>query len=402
VTVPGIIAISDDLTGAVAAAAEAARSGVRAQVARWDAIPDGRDADVLVVDMNTRLAEDAVAAARVRETTLLLRDRFDHGRPVYYKRVDSLLRGPVAAEVAAWASIIGTPLMVAVAAPAYAITTENGEQYVHGQRVEVGRTGADRTRTTPRSLYPAEHVDLSAIRRVGFADDVTSIAERGGSVTADVSTIDDLDRIAFAVRAAQDRGLRIGLVGSYGLLGAWLDASRVHHGRGVLIAATSYRSATAAQIAAFSHGPNRALLTLGDDLEAVHEQAVRALRDGKDVAITSIAPGTAVTEPDETISDAMANLVTLILASFRPAGLVVVGGELSSHLVNTLGPRHLDVLVEPWPATPIVRLNGGPHDGLRAVIQSGSQGEPSRLLQVAGLLRALDNEPLFHYEKGLA
>jgi uncharacterized protein YgbK (DUF1537 family) len=385
-----IVALSDDLTGAVAAAAETAGFGLRAQVVRWEDLPDRTDADVLVVDTATRLVDDRTAADRITITMAALQDRFAAGQPVFYKRVDSLLRGPVAAEIAAWTASLDGPVVAAVAAPAFDITTQGGIQYVRDRALAVFDGGTDQCRITPATLVAGVHADLLQVRAPDFPERLTTALRAGRSLSTDGVTEGDLDLVASAVAAAHRQGLRAGLIGSFGLLGAWVAATRPRRRRGVLIAASSYRPATTAQLAAFAQDPDKTLLALGPDHDAVRARALAALDDGRDVAIATTMPGFTPDVVDERHAHDMAVMVTGILEAMRPVGLTLMGGELASHLFRMLAPRRLDVLAQPWPATPLVRFEGGDHDGLRAVIQSGSQGGANRLFQIAGLFHALD------------
>ena len=65
--------------------------------------------------------------------------------------------------------------------------------------------------------------------------------------------------------------------------------------------------------------------------------------------------------------------VTGLFRDTAPGGLVVVGGELASELIRSLGVEQLDVICEPWPAVPVVRLRGRRLDGLAAAMKSGAR-----------------------------
>jgi len=47
----------------------------------------------------------------------------------------------------------------------------------------------------------------------------------------------------------------------------------------------------------------------------------------------------------------------------------------------------VDIVCEPWPATPLVRLAGGPADGLPAIVKSGARGDARWLVHAVDLLR---------------
>ena len=84
-----IAVIADDLTGAADTGAALVRAGHRTAVAfRGERV----DADAVVIDTDSRGLPAAEAAARVRAVAL-------GGAEIVMKKVDSTLRGPLAAEV---------------------------------------------------------------------------------------------------------------------------------------------------------------------------------------------------------------------------------------------------------------------------------------------------------------
>ncbi|MBI4621774.1 MAG: four-carbon acid sugar kinase family protein, partial [Verrucomicrobia bacterium] len=96
--------LADDLSGALDAAAAFHHAGRRVRVvlsvAEWTAADEN---EVVGVTTETRNAPPAVAAAAVER--VLARGRAQGARLVY-KKIDSTLRGPVAAELAALAAAL--------------------------------------------------------------------------------------------------------------------------------------------------------------------------------------------------------------------------------------------------------------------------------------------------------
>jgi D-threonate/D-erythronate kinase len=129
-----ILIIADDLTGAADCAAAC---GSDALVILDDscAVPT---ADVVAFDANTRCMTAEHAAA---ETARIVRS---HPASIVYKKIDSSLRGHVAAEITAALDAyrsLGHPDAIAVVAPAFPAmgrTTTGGRQYVRGVPLEKG------------------------------------------------------------------------------------------------------------------------------------------------------------------------------------------------------------------------------------------------------------------------
>ncbi len=96
-----IAAIADDVTGAAEIAGIAWRYGLKAQVCTvFDA---SSDADLVVIDTDTRSATPAAARRAMEETALRLQSA---GVSCCYKKVDSVLRGNVAVELETLARVL--------------------------------------------------------------------------------------------------------------------------------------------------------------------------------------------------------------------------------------------------------------------------------------------------------
>src|SRR5829696_6365168 len=136
--------IADDLTGAADTGVQLARAGYRTAVAFRDApIPPAEDLDAVALDTDSRAMPAGFAAKRVMEAGHTVR----HAR-IVYKKLDSTLRGPIAAELAAALGASGRDrAVVAPAFPAAGRTTVDGVQLVRG--VPVHETEAKNDPRTP-------------------------------------------------------------------------------------------------------------------------------------------------------------------------------------------------------------------------------------------------------------
>lgn len=123
------LVLADDLTGAAEVAAIAHQSGLRAVVlTRPPRLPC--DADVLVFDTDTRLATPARAARRVRACVVRLK-KLPHAG--FFKKIDSVLRGPVLAELAACAAGLGLRRSLLVPAnPSLGRVIRDGHYFIAG------------------------------------------------------------------------------------------------------------------------------------------------------------------------------------------------------------------------------------------------------------------------------
>jgi uncharacterized protein YgbK (DUF1537 family) len=187
--------IADDLTGALDTAAPFAAHGWRTSVVPW---PGGGPpaiaaavaratavSDVVVVDTASRHLAAREAARRVRAVVRLARGRVA-GRPSphLYKKIDSTLRGNVAAELIAFRAAAGVDcLPLAPAFPAQGRTTRGGAVWVDG---------------TPLHASPAAQ---DALDPAGCGD-LARLAPAGALEVLDAATDADLRRIA--TRLARD------------------------------------------------------------------------------------------------------------------------------------------------------------------------------------------------------
>src|SRR5271170_431732 len=92
-----LLVVADDLTGAADCGVACASHGLNTVVVTGDSAGE-IDADVLCVDANTRHLDPAKAAA---ETARLVRRYSRNQTQMLFKKLDSTLRGNVAAELAA-------------------------------------------------------------------------------------------------------------------------------------------------------------------------------------------------------------------------------------------------------------------------------------------------------------
>ena len=126
-----IAIVADDLTGAAELGGVAFAHGLRAAVLTCvEAVPD---VDVVAIDTDTRSRPAAEAAAAVSRATRQLLD----AHPTWiYKKTDSLLRGPVVAEIEAMLSATCRPRCLLVPAnPSRGRVVRGGELWLGDRRV---------------------------------------------------------------------------------------------------------------------------------------------------------------------------------------------------------------------------------------------------------------------------
>jgi uncharacterized protein YgbK (DUF1537 family) len=123
-----IVVIADDLAGAAEMGGMAWRHGLVAEIQLE--LNTSTDADLIVVDTNTRSCTPEQAARRVARVAERCRER---AIKRIYKKVDSVLRGQVTAELAAWLETSGQNRVLLVPAnPGLGRIISGGRYYVKG------------------------------------------------------------------------------------------------------------------------------------------------------------------------------------------------------------------------------------------------------------------------------
>ncbi len=123
--------IADDLTGAAELGAVGLRHGLRAEILR-EGKPDAQ-ADLVCVDTDSRSCPPAEASLRAERAARALHAA---GARWIYKKVDSILRGNVTAEVEGVMHALSCDRAVILPAnPSLGRIIRNGEYYVHGKPI---------------------------------------------------------------------------------------------------------------------------------------------------------------------------------------------------------------------------------------------------------------------------
>jgi len=129
---PILTIIADDLTGANDTGVQLARQGIACALMPWweePLRPLDANAPVWVFNTESRHCLPEEAARRVTKAAEFAKE---HGTKVIYKKTDSVLRGPVGAELEAVSRVWNQPILYVPALPAAGRTVRNGMLYVDG------------------------------------------------------------------------------------------------------------------------------------------------------------------------------------------------------------------------------------------------------------------------------
>ncbi|MCQ6247567.1 four-carbon acid sugar kinase family protein [Streptomyces malaysiensis] len=265
-----LLAIADDLSGAAEVAAALHSRTTRSRVlliGRPGAVNGGvaralrprHPGEATVLDLDSRYRPATEAAEAVREALRLSSP--DENAPdaldtLVLKKIDSLLRGNVAAEIAALAEG-GAGVVLAPALPIAGRVVRSGVVHLGGVALHESDAWRAETLPPPASVahtlggLPTALVPLTTVRasRRTLLTALRTAAAAGRVAICDAETDADLDAV---VEAALAEGPRMRLVGSGGLalaLGRHLRTTLNAIGAGAAPAATGKRGAPAADAA---------------------------------------------------------------------------------------------------------------------------------------------------------
>jgi len=391
-----IAVIADDLTGAADTGVQFVHAGYRAAVffRATEALSD--DFDAVAFDTDSRAMPAGFAAKRVLGAAHVAREAH-----VVYKKLDSTLRGNVAAELAA--ALGGARrdrVVVAPAFPAAGRTTVGGSQRVHGVPVDETEMAND-----PHTPVREAHIPsllagaFSSVGALGVED--LADPERVGRTLEDYECV-----VADAERDAHLEALVRAVSEPAGVL--WAGSA------GLALALGSVYPGPCVETAGVQSAPVRPVLVVVGSLNGVaREQVMRlveafgavdvpvddresnAVHKAVGTAREALAGGTCaiVRSPEERVAcsesvlGSLAEVATLLSEEGLFEGLVLTGGATAVGVARRLGASGIRLDGEVEPGVTIGALIGPrPYP---IVTKAGGFGGPDTL---EGAVEALSGE----------
>ena len=339
---PSIAVLADDLTSAADGAAPFVGRGLTASIGRGQ-LPR-QAAAVIAVDSGSRSASASQAFERVARLTERLA-----ACAVFYKTVDSTLRGHIAKELEACFAASGrTTLVFAPAFPQAGRTTVGGIQLVDGIPVSESAYGRD-------PVHPARHsalVDLvpSGIKNVRLLDAVTQ-----EELDLQIASIEDPESILW--------------VGSPGMAAA-LSRRFVPH-KSSPPAVEGIR--------------NDVLVAVGSANLRSHTQADRLL-EGSGVVL--LRGPQARAQDSAAVLRRIAAQAARELRDPRFGALIATGGDTMEAILDLLHIREFEILQELDPGFPLGRARLGDGRLLLLAMKAGGFGSDDALERAVARLRS--------------
>ncbi len=386
--------IADDLTGAADAAAAYGPTHTSSVV--LDLESAWPDAEILSINTESRYLPEAEAAAAV---TAAVGYALGQRRRVF-KKIDSLLRGNVGAEVAATLAGItqGHGKSLAIAAPAFPATgrtTDGGVVHVGGVPNTEGNFGGDIARALEAGGLAVKVVGGQSGRTPEeLASHLRDAQQRGSdAVVLDARHDDDLRIIAAAADLLDFPTL---LVGSGGLAGhivardekAGARNAQARHVNRTLTVIGSYSSLARQQTEALvAAGAQHITLDHAALDEPAVAREVEQAMTRNDVVLTP--------DPMGIVDKSQALVVAEALARATAAGighcdaLVMTGGETATAVLRALGAGSFTVLGEIEPGVVMSLL---PEPLPLLVTKAGAFGDAGTLARTIQFLTGTTTE----------
>lgn len=409
-----IAVIADDLTGAADTGVQFVRAGYRTAVTfRGSPVPPSDEVDAVVVDTDSRSLSPEEARERVSEAGEAVRNA-----RIVYKKVDSTLRGPVAAELAAALEATGRPrALVAPAFPGTGRTTHDGIQLLHGAPVHETTLAKDPRTPVRKSHIPSilaeaglEGVAMLSVAEVEDTVRVQQILDHAIWIVADAETDSHLQTLARAVPSpcrvlwVGSAGLALALGSAYpGLHRDGTSQSSFAPARGVAVVAGSANEVTRQQLEvllqeswvnAVELDPVIAATTSPEEAASGALKAARpALKEGGNIALyltageevdAALQEASVEETAAESITAALAETVASLSDEELIDALVLTGGDTAVRVARRLGALGILLEGELEAGVPIGTLIGP--RAYRVITKAGGFGSPDTLLKALRII----------------
>ena len=385
--------VADDFTGANDTGVQLKRRGVPTSVVFSSEFIASEGSFVLDTESRALGPEEAAAAVRAGLKGV---DLTAFGRVM--KKVDSTLRGSVAAEIKAVDELYGSELVVfAPALPDLGRTTVGGVHLLKG--IPITRTELAKDPKTP-----VTEDNITRLLEAVYDEPVTHISEdqvsageidfsAGRVFTCDSATNADLRSVIQAAVATGKRTLWVGTAAMADhLLGVEVEVPPA-------LAVVASVSAVSREQVNFAAGegiplvsvPIPELLTGEQKMETYVAQTVALLKEGKDAILASsascnraeldrsVAVGEKLNMTREQVSGytqmVMGKMTKAILEQTPISGMFLTGGDTALGFFMEARSLGSSIVTEIAVGIPMMRLSGGPFAGLKVVTKAGAFGK---------------------------
>ena len=362
--------IADDLTGAAELGAVGLRHGLSAEI-----VVQGRPsggADLVCVDTDSRSCSAGEAARRAAAAAKLLREA---GARWVYKKVDSVLRGQVTAEVeSVMKQLRFKRTLLLPANPSLGRKIRNGRYFVRGRLIHKTEFAHDpeHPRASSRVLEMLQPSVTTPIRVSGWQETLPET----GIVVGEAATAADL-RQWVALR--DSRTLSAGGAEYFGMLLASekrkagpLPSGLAANGRSpreLFVCGTTSQSSRKFVKEAGERGTPVFSLPLelawSPDFtpgaaEVISQRVAAAFATAARVILNVGLPPVRTVAVARRLSDHLVQIAGLVLRQVEVGRVYAEGGATAAELVRQMGWARLSTVAEPAPGVAILAIEGNP------------------------------------------
>jgi uncharacterized protein YgbK (DUF1537 family) len=408
---PRMLIVADDLTGAVdvAAAFKNAKPNSLCVVSawtndcetNWSSINDGLMPDLICINTDSRNISEHEARMRVNRA-IKWSEKKDFR---LMKKVDSLLRGNVRAEVDEFLNndyLGARPALFAPALPSHQRTTMHGIQRVNGVPVSKSEAASDplapSLESDLRNLIPSNRlavlIPLDQVRGDGFSATLRSFSNMNAVFIPDVENDTDLEKIFNSATELED----LIFIGSAGLLASSVTLNGNNHFEeeaNLLIVSLSLRSETSSQFKTFiESNPGTQIIEIKSNLKEgsleIGAQVLNSFTTHRNVILKLSGDNLIASDARKReqvahslVQHTVSAIYDVIGKRTKPLILVLLGGDISQQFCKLASIRALTVVGTICQGGAICKL---PEDSelrdLTLVIRSGGFGDKNSLLEL--------------------
>lgn len=408
-----VAVLADDLTGAGDTVVQFAQRGWPSYLQRSAEVPPLPAVAAVGQSLNTRALPGNEAVARTRDAT---RVQLDAGVTRLYLKIDSTMRGSVAAQLAgaleAWRTVhSGAFVVLCPAYPAMGRTIHDGRLWVNGAALEDSPAGSDPVTPMRTSVF-TELVPGAVVVAMGKAGEL-SAAITAAARAHDVVVVEAIDQAGLDTLAevVAELGALALPAGSAGLALALADAWRPQGASSapapapriagpILLLRTSANAVSRRQVSrlieelppASCAALSPTLADLADDASAeswIKQLCVASPKPGLlvlEAPIERIA-GASLVDASRRVARIMAAAVAAIVAREQVSTLILLGGDGADATLDALGVENLHVIRNIVEGVPVSESLDNGAQNLVVVTKAGGFGDDNTLLTVVRWLR---------------
>jgi uncharacterized protein YgbK (DUF1537 family) len=386
-----LLILADDLTGAADSAARCHHAGLPATIylePPTTALPVG----AVALTSDSRYLPPDLAAQRVCDCLRPFQQQPD---VVWYKKIDSTLRGNLGAELDAMLTILAAPdsapcVVICPAFPAQGRGLVDG-YLVHNQSPP--RTLHLPTLLAQQTTRPVASFALSDVQ-AGVRHLATLLAEAYHQhkqlLVVDALGEGDLDTVVAAAQQALPNALFCGSAGLIEKLARSQISAKISTPatatllkRPILALVGSGSAMAHRQLAALRSVPNVGVFVVRPELEPTGQMPTHQAQIGWVYHHPQPGPSEPLEgERARALAAHLAQVALLLIEQLEPQTLLLVGGDTTVHVLAQLGIGQLLVVAELLPGIPLLRGRDRYGRDRQIVTKAGNFGDEQTLVQL--------------------